>query len=47
MNCLDLGNIFKTIKREIIILVSGIIYIENNVFIFENSLSQDLTFTLL
>ena len=45
-NCPDLGNKFKTIKREKRILVSGIIYMENNVFIFENSFSQDLTSTL-
>ena len=46
MNCLDLGNGFKTIKREIIISVSGTIYKENNVFIFEHSFSQNFTSTL-
>ena len=47
MNYLDLGNGFKTIKREIINSVSGIIYKENNDFIFEISFSQDLTYILL
>ena len=39
MNCPDLGNKFKTIKREKRISVNDIIYMENNVFIFENSFS--------
>ena len=46
MNCPDLGNRYLNNKREKRISVSGIIYMENNVFIFENSFSIDLTSTL-